>query len=391
MLLYRTVDLSCIPMTAWTAAIGYLVLVFPYLWFGLNKEPADILLAYNAYYCPLICLPVVTVLRGRVKERTAMGILLGIFAINAALGWAQFITGRPLIRLESVDGAYSVPLNLFQVGGNAYMRVRAFGLFSNSMEFGYFAVIVAACGIGMCGNPANRLKGILLYLVGVSSAYSTLVRSVFLQVVICTIAALMFTFGRRPNRVKWLPLTALGIGLVLAVGGLPRSFGGSNQGLTSDASLQVRLDQWYFYATMFRHASIWRQLFGFGICQADNKVIRSIAVADNLFWGLTLHIGLVGMVLMLTLLWSLWLRMRAEAVERSTPLMIGLASFWSAFAMTGTFENAPAVFGFWYVVSILVSSRTARATIKSVPCPGRFVPQGFRPASQITVRSRSSS
>jgi O-antigen ligase len=234
------------------------------------------------------------------------------------------------------------------------------------MELGYFAVIVATIGIGMCRNPNNRTKGVLLYLFGAATVYSTLIRTVYLQLIISTIAALILTFGRKPNRVKWLPLAAVAAAIAFAVGGASRMFVGYNNGLASNASLEVRLDQWTFYASMFRHSPIWNQLFGFGICQADNKVVRSLAVVDNLFWGLTLHIGLVGLVIMLVLLWAMWLRVRAEAIENPTPLTIGLASFWATFAMSGVFENSPAIFGFWYIVGVLSSGCAGAIAIKQL-------------------------
>src|SRR5580704_3597388 len=79
MILYRTFDLTSFPTISWVAVIVYLALVFPFLWFVARKEPSEILLAYNAYYCPLIFAPVVAAFRGRLSERTALRIFLAVF------------------------------------------------------------------------------------------------------------------------------------------------------------------------------------------------------------------------------------------------------------------------------------------------------------------------
>jgi len=83
----------------------------------------------------------------------------------------------------------------------------------------------------------------------------------------------------------------------------------------------------------------------------------STVLVDNLYLALTLHIGLVGMVSVLALLWAMWRYLRKETIERPTPLLIGIASFWATFLMTGMFNVQPALYGFWFLIGILVFRR----------------------------------
>ena len=110
-----------------------------------------------------------------------------------------------------------------------------------------------------------------------------------------------------------------------------------------------------------------QKLFGLGFCQADKPVIvprrddflgkASTVLVDNLYLALTLHIGLVGMVVIVALLWAMWRCLRKETIKRPTPLLIGISSFWATFLMTGMFNVQPALYGFWFLIGILVLHR----------------------------------
>jgi hypothetical protein len=359
-ILYGKLDLTSFPVTIWIVAVGYLILVFPYLWFVQNKPPGDIIFDYNAYYCPLIFAPVATALKGRVPERLAIRIFLGSFAVCALLGWAQYILQDPLVRLASNDGNFRIFASQWMTAGET--RIRSTSLFGSSLWYGNFAVLVAAIGIGMCGKPGGWRKGIPLYLFAAATCYTTWTRVVFLQLLLATLAAVTFTFGRRLNRVSWQPLIFLGLGVILAFGGI-ESLITTEEGLSSTSSLELRHQQWDVYGATLTHATIGQQLFGFGYCESDKPALipanekllgKGSVLVDNMYLALTLHIGLIGMLVIVALMWAMWRCLRSETVRRPTPVLIGIASFWSTYLVTGMFNVQPANYGFWFLIGTII-------------------------------------
>jgi len=373
MMLYGRLDLSSFPTTMWLVAVAYLLLDVPFLWFSQGKEPSEIFLSYNAGYCSLILAPLACAVRGKVPERLGLRIFLWAFAACALVGWAQFIFQTPVVRLVSTDGNFRIYASLWMQEGEV-ATIRAFSVFGSALEYGGFAVLIAAIAIGMCGKPGGWKFGVPLYLIAAASCYTTMTRVVFLQLAVATVAALTFTFGRSLRRMIWQPLIGLGVGGLLAFGGLPELMG-QTKGLSDTASLELRLRQWEVYGEELMHSSLMQQLFGLGFSQADKPLIiprrddllgkASTVLVDNLYLALTLHIGLVGMVVIIALLWAMWRHIRSETVKRPTPLLIGIASFWATFLMTGMFNCLGAIYGFWFLIGTMVLNRAGKVEVES--------------------------
>jgi hypothetical protein len=366
MLMYGRLDLSAFPTRMWIFAMAYLVLVFPFLCFWQDKPPDELLLGYNAYYCPLIFAPAACAFRGKVPERLGIRILLWAFAACALLGWTQFILQNPIVQLASNDGNFRIVASIWAQPGTDE-TIRATSFFGTALEYGNLAVLVAAMGIGMCGKPDGWKLGIPLYLFAAATCYTTLTRMVFLELGVATIAALTFTFGRSLRRMTWQPLIALGLGWLIALGGLAQLIGQTSglyetRSLSDSGSLEVRLQQWELYGSELAHSSVGQQLFGYGFCQvakpliiANKDIGKANVFVDNLYLALTLHIGFVGMLVIVALLWAMWRCLRSETIQRPTPLLIGISSFWATFLIAGIFNVQPANFGFWFLVAMIVS------------------------------------
>lgn len=377
MMLYHTLDLASFPTIAWVLVITYLILDIPFLWFAQGKEPGNILFAYNAYYCPLMFAPVAAALRGRLSERVAMRIFLGTFAASVILGWAQFLLEDPIVQLASNDGNFRIFASQWMQGGDV-RTMRAIAFFGNAQEYGSFLVLIAAIGIGMCGSRGGWKKGVPLYLFAAASCYTTLTRATFVQLFAASVAAATFTFGKKHSRVKWQPLIALGLGLLIAFSGFSKQISdhiSDKKSLADDTSLQYRVMQWGIYTSKLQHSSTVEQLFGLGFCQADKPAMIPLKEAwhlgdtlvDNLYLALTLHIGLVGAILVLALLWGMWRFVRNEAINHPTPLLIGIASFWATFLMTGMFNIQAAHYGFWFLIAVILARRSGEADQDSPP------------------------
>jgi hypothetical protein len=50
---------------------------------------------------------------------------------------------------------------------------------------------------------------------------------------------------------------------------------------------------------------------------------------------------------------------------RPTPLLIGIASFWSTFLLTGMFNIQLAIYGFWFLIAIMILQRDGEADVGS--------------------------
>lgn len=361
-LIYRTLDLSLFPTRMWIATIGYLLLAFIWLWLGQNKRPAEIFLAYNAYYCPLIFAPLAVGLRGKISQHAAFKILMATFAACALLGWVQYVLQEPIIRLASNDGNFRIYLSQWMVGG--YRSIRANSFFAFAQEYGSFVVLIGAAAIGMCRARGGWKLGVPLYLFAVATCYTTMTRAAFLQLFVATGAALTFTFGKRSTRVRWQPLIAFAASVFIAFSGLT-SVISQKKSIYDDVSLQQRLDQWQIAESTLSHSSVWPQLFGLGFCQADkpvmvaNKEDWNTVLVDNMYVALALHIGIIGLVVMVGFFCVMWSCLQRETVARPTPLMIGIASYWSTFAMTGMFNIQMAQYGFWFLIALIVSGQPA--------------------------------
>jgi len=181
-----------------------------------------------------------------------------------------------------------------------------------------------------------------------------------------TIAALIFTFGRSPRRMTWQPLIALAFALYIAFSGVTSGLG-DKRSMANDGSLQMRLAQWGMYTAILERSGTPQQLFGLGFCQAARPAMvankeaftHDVALIDNLFLAYTVHIGLIGAALILALMWGMWRFVRREAINQPTPVIIGLASFWSTFLMTSMFNIQGANFGFWFFVVVLLARNTS--------------------------------
>jgi len=366
-LMYGKLDLVSFPTTIWIVTVCYLLLAFPFLWFAERKFPDEILLAYNAYYCPLIFAPLACALRGKLSERWATRIFLSTFAASALLGWAQFISQEPIVPLASTDGNFRIFASQWMQGGERSTRTMSF--FGNAQEFGSFLVLVAAIGIGMCGKRGGWKKGVPLYLFATATCYTTLTRAVFIQLFFASVAALTFTFSKKVSRMRWQPWIGLALALCIAFSGFSKQL--SNQisdkkSMADDSSLDFRLLQWGKHVSTLEHSSTAEQLFGLGFCQADKPAMVPLkegwtlgdALVDNLYLALVLHIGLVGAALMLALLWGMWRFIRNEAISHPNPLIIGIASFWATFLMTGMFNIQAANYGFWFLIAVILARRS---------------------------------
>jgi hypothetical protein len=376
-LAYGRLDLSAFPTGMWLVAMTFLFLDFSYLWLSQGKEPADLIFDYNAYYCPLILAPLACAFTGRLSDKLATRILVSIFLVCAAVGWAQVIFQSKVVPLVSTDGNFRIYASWWSPEGGG-RTMRAFSMFGSSLEYGSFIALIAGIGIGICGTRKGWIKGVPLYLLAAACCYSTLTRTAFVLFTFATIAAVTFTFGRSPRRMTWQPLIGLVVALVIAFGGIGQKVSEART-LSDTGSLDQRVLQWQTYGDQWLRSTLPQQLLGLGFCQAEKPLIIPVddvqignaysVLIDNMYLAVTLHIGLIGTVVIVGLLWAMWRRLRIETVKRPTPLLIGIASFCSTVFLDNMFNISPAIYGFWFLIAIMILQRDGEADGGSLSSP----------------------
>jgi chromate transport protein ChrA len=73
----------------------------------------------------------------------------------------------------------------------------------------------------------------------------------------------------------------------------------------------------------------------------QNKKITTFSSAlpvDNIYLSVALHIGVVGMLIFLALVWILWEEIRKKAETRNSYLSIAVASTFASFFLVGLFS-----------------------------------------------------
>ncbi len=356
-LLRPRITLRGLPISAWKVCVAFLALEIGYLVFGRDMTLGDVLQSYNAYYLLPLIGPAVLPFRGAVSERVLLRCIISLFLVSAAIGFAQYFTRQPLLYTQSADGAFTVWSYQF------FDSVRAFGLFSTAMNFGLFCSLCGALGIALCAE--HPVRGISLTLLSAFSCYTTLVRTCYLMFFCaCTYAALI-TFGRKANRGLWQPLLYFGLGIATILYGARSMGSDSSDGLENATSLIDRLIEWTYYTQLFVRSSPAAQLFGLGLVQNDKVSLAQStpAAIDNLPLALTMHIGLIGLVVFSVLLVRMWLSLRRAALTDRQPFIVAAASLLATLGCSGTFNMMLSPFGAVFALSILCERRAHECSV----------------------------
>lgn len=323
--------------------LAYLVFDTLFFYFNLGIALFDILTSYNIYYLIFfidilaLCVPL------RISDRLLVGIVITCFLVCAPLGYAQFMTQRPIVPTDSVDNNFRV------VVWNSGAGIRAFSLFTAPGFFGLFSTMIAAMSIAMCGPRRNWLFGLPLFMLSVFACWISLTRSDLVGLGCALTTACVITFWGKENRARWLPLIYLPVGVLVGIYAFTLSSSGSGSGtraITDTSSFTARIYEWAYYLGTFSMDKWPALLFGSGIIQSDKvQTNASIVPIDNLYLAIVLHSGLFGLGLTMALVWALWEWVRKKAESRASPLHTAIAASFSTLWCVGLFSISAAVLG----------------------------------------------
>jgi lipid-A-disaccharide synthase-like uncharacterized protein len=328
----------------WLLLVLFLIFEIGFLSLASDIPLWNVLGAYNGdYLLPLIGVPFF-LFGGNISEKTTIRVITLIFLACAIIGLAQHLTNEPLLYTESADGNFVVS------SWNFAGSTRAFSLFSSPLEYGIFCSFCGALGVALLKH--HRASGLLLLAASGFACYTTLTRLCYLLFACACVYALILTFGKKPRRGLWQPALFFVLGIATILAGLNSLAQGNPSGLQDVSSLLDRIEEWTYGYQLLGQASLSHQLFGMGITQ-NAKFTDMPMLIDNAPLALSLHIGLIGLILFTIYFVSVWLYLRREAVAKQQPFIIAAASLWSTLLCAGTFNIIFSSFGAVFVLAVL--------------------------------------
>ncbi|ABG03539.1 hypothetical protein Rxyl_0565 [Rubrobacter xylanophilus DSM 9941] len=224
-----------------------------------------------------------------------------------------------------------------------YGEVRAFSLFGSASKFGHYIALVGALGISFLYSEKLEAKaaGLVLTILVLAAGFATLTRATYMEILMTLFAAWLLV---RPRGTLLKYLVSL-LPLVYGVTGAFVAFAlpswitvASNRSpLLSDNTLLMRYASWDTYGGLWMESDLFAKLFGMGIIQNNRFPVTENVLIDNSFLALLIHIGLLGLMVWLMLMWALWRYVLRVAISHGSPLAVAIAAIWSTWMATGVF------------------------------------------------------
>lgn len=338
--------------------LSYWILFFCYLIvdiiFLLNNELSFtyILFSYNAYYYFYLLIPIFMSLKGKINEEKITQLFLGLFIPLSILGIAQFALSSPILKTESIDGYFKV------FSWSFYGKVRAFSMFDSSLSFGNFiSFIMGVILFRILNNRANIIVNYLLVLLLLISGYATLTRNVYIQLAFTVLSSvLIYYYGVRSKILfKIIPIINFIVGTFILMLSTIIS-GSSSNGILAGDSLKDRLNEWASINNMW-FRNIDSIFFGTGLIQNDRYSFTSHIIVDNAFLAILLHIGLIGLIIWLALMWKIWIYIVNSVLFNRTQFNFGVASLWATWPISNIFNINLNIYIILFLLMICIKSK----------------------------------
>jgi hypothetical protein len=344
---------------AWLALMIYLMLDVLYLMLHFQTSFVDVALAYNGYYAYFFVCPLAVFVANELDEFRATKVLFWVFAACFALGMAQFILQKPLVYLRSSDGMFTVQAPQFGEG------IRVFSLFAAGLSYGIFCNLIGALSLAWVfySKGAWRKVALFVFLCSVIACYTTLTRNSYLQFFFCCVTVVLLAKGRLVGLVKYLPIVFLIGSILLAWRGAGIMV--TEGDVTSNNTLILRLAQWIYYLTLYSNAPPLEKILGLGIAQSDKVSNDALFVIDNEFVAFLIHIGIVGLVLVLAVQWLMWIRLYKRSIQLPTAFTIAMAAFSSTVFAANFYNLATVPYCIVFALGVIMYPATRRRRLSA--------------------------
>ena len=293
----------------------------------------------NAMYSLLIIAFLISSLYSTINPVHAEKVLLIVSVPLVFLGIAQTVMNLPLLPLDSMDGYFKVLV------WNYFGQVRAFSLFEAPAYYATYLVFLGGVVLGYL--LANRRgKGSMFYLflfVAVTySEFMSLNRTVILAYLF--VVFIVFSIYKMGYRKKFLIIVMVvafvsSAGLIFAVQIIHQAF--PFVFAFKDQSMLARYSEWQYWIH-FIFLKPQTILFGSGLFQSSLFSSTKGVIIDNMFLAVLVQFGVVGLVIVLLSIYTIWSLMVEKHLFVSSPMAISsiaLITVWPIFSMFGTGLN----------------------------------------------------
>lgn len=311
---------------------------------------AVLIFGINAMYSLLIIALLMTNFNSTVNPVHAEIAVLFISLPLVILGMAQTIMNSPLLPLLSVGGYFKVLV------WNYFGQVRAFSLFEAPAYYAtyltFFGGFVFGCFLIKRRDTVRFFYLFLLILVSVSEFLSlnrTAIFSYFF--VIFTVLSIYKMRYRKKNLLIVMYVAMLSsVGLIFIVPFIHQSF--SFVFAFNDKSMFERYSEWHYWLHII-FQSPHEIFFGSGVFQSSYFSSTKGVIIDNLFLAVLVQFGLVGLVVVLLSIYTVWSLMVEKRLLSFSPISvscIAMITVWPIYAMFGTGLN---IFPIYAVIPFL--------------------------------------
>jgi hypothetical protein len=339
-----------------TAYFFFVIYLGVHLLVKSDEFPFDyLLLSYNSYYFFFLLLPFAVYLPARTRIVNRWLVLLSLPLL--VLGFSQYVSNAPLVPLASPDESFKV----YSV--DYYGQTRAFSLFNSGLNYGHFLSLLGAFTAYYLvrGKKTNRIRAFVFLLILTAACYSTLTRNLYLEFGFTLLTALLLArrsgAGDRDFRPlpRYLPVFYAVVAVVFVYGVqlLLATRGGAAK-LLGQESLYQRYVQWQYYFPLWADSGLKNLLFGVGLIQNERFPVTEDVLIDNTFLAIGVHIGLIGLVLWLVLMWKLWnYLLQIQALIPGNPFVLAIVALSSTWMSSGLYSIN---FGMYALLSFIAIS-----------------------------------
>ncbi len=363
--------------TVYFIFLGYLLV---HLLLMLGEYPLNyLLLSYNNYYYFIIIFPFVAGMSVNPKFFTRLMTFIGLPLI--AVGMAQYVSSSPLLPVSSADGYFMVS------AWSYYDKVRAFSLFSSGLQYGYFLSLFA--GFAMFHvirkRRAERFLALVLLVVISFACYTTFTRNIYIQFVFTVVFSLLLAAYHKSGS-RYLGFLAMIMPVIYGVlAALATVYTQStlllklsDSVLLNDESLIMRYSGWANYFNMWTGSDLKTLLFGTGLVSGSRIFLAEEVVIDNSFLAVGLHLGVVGLIIWLVIMWQFWIwLLRITRADLHNGAIYAITSFWSTWISGELFSTGLN----YYPLLTLMALPLCLFRYKASPAPsspGNLVPSSYQ-------------
>lgn len=342
---YRLYPASVVPW--WTLFVIYLVVEFFVHMMSEERSLGYLVQGTYQYYYFLILIVFCHHLAGSIDDRWMTPLLILSFIPLGALGLAQYILYDPILPVESADGYFQVIAWKHWF----YSGIRSFSLFRSATEFGHYSALIGGLLMAVWlrrghFDPVKSLAVMAVLVLVLASVYVAKGRIAYLVSVATILAAIWISPRLRVSgSMLILPLLFAGFAYFVAIAApqMVKAMGFRLEGMIfSDDSLDYRWSAWSHFTDAWLGQGWLRALFGSGLVQGQGGEFGSegSVLIDNAFIAIGFHIGILGLLIWLMVVWKLWQYVLETAIRRQSALSLGVAAYWATLPMSLMFSSA---------------------------------------------------